>query len=111
MTARWTGMYMFTFLARPNPDNAEYEKAGGAYVNCYIDFREPTGARLLAEHYIRQEKWNPEKLDGEYEASTPKDEEEGQWLSEAREYGFCLVFHMWPVDAPDTTDESIDYGD
>ena len=88
-------MFHFVLHAVPNepmPDTA------GAYVSCWIDFRQRDGAELLARHYVEQSGWTPGEI------------EEAHWVDEARyagtpelcyfreamEDGACLVFHRSP---------------
>jgi hypothetical protein len=88
-------VFHFVFHAvpkEPMPDTA------GAYVSCWIDFRQRDGAELLARFYVEQSGWIP----GEVEEATwvEEDRYEGtpelQYVREARQDGASFVFHCHP---------------
>ncbi|HEX6623589.1 MAG TPA: hypothetical protein VF064_07735 [Pyrinomonadaceae bacterium] len=104
-------MYLFTIRSRINPKSkaaAKHEDVGGAYVNCYIQFKDYEAAEKLARLLIRESGWIPEKrteasVIQKREMKTKKDK---QFYSETLKYGYTLVFHTWPKDAEDA---DVDY--
>lgn len=57
-------MYLFTIRSRVNPKSkiaTEFRDVGGAYVNCYISFKDFIAAEHLAKWLIRREGWIPEE--------------------------------------------------
>jgi hypothetical protein len=51
-------MWYFTLKVSPKPNTALSKEAGGAYVNCWINFREQDGAEHLAKFYLEQAGWD-----------------------------------------------------
>ncbi len=76
---------------------------GGAYVNCYISFKDFTAAEHLARWLIRREGWIPEtRTDARIVARKHfKTKKQKQYYSDVLKYGYSLVFSMWSADAPD----------
>ena len=104
-------MFLFTYRARVNPKSAaseEHRESGGAYVSCYISFKDYDGAKALVKFYIRDQGWIPGKLVNEFKVqkSSCKKKLEKQCFSEALKYGYSMIFNMWRKDAPDA---EIDY--
>jgi hypothetical protein len=54
-------MWYFILKVSPKPNTELAKEAGGAYVNCWIDFREKEGAEHLAKFYLEQAGWNHEE--------------------------------------------------
>ncbi len=99
-------MYLFTYRARVNPKSAtaqRYSECGGAYVSCYVSFKDYEGARALAKFYIRDEGWIPEKMveESKVQKRWCKKKLEKQCYSEAITYGYSMIFNMWQKNAPD----------
>jgi hypothetical protein len=99
-------MFLFTIKSRVNrrsKTSQKYHDVGGAYINCYISFRDFEAAKKFAKLLIRDEGWIPEKVIDAWkiqkrEMRTKRDR---QYYAEAIKYGYSLVFHLWPKDAPD----------
>ena len=104
-------MFLFTIKSKVNRKSKAGERfldSGGAYVSCYISFKDFTAAEKLAKLLIREEGWIPEKRFEAWKLQkqqmrTKKDK---QYYAEAVKYGYCLVFNHWPRDAKDA---DIDY--
>ena len=93
-------MYLFTIRSRVNPKSKAAESTGnvgGAYVNCYISFKDFEASEKLAKLLIRREGWIPEKRTeaGKLKKQLLKTKKDKQYYSEALRYGYCLVFHTW----------------
>lgn len=94
-------MFLFTIGAKVNP-KAKYAKEfrdiGGAFVNCYISFKDYGAAEKLARMLIRDQGWIPAKETdaSRLNRSHLKTKKDKQYYSEALRYGYCLVFHTWP---------------
>ena len=104
-------MYLITIRSRIKPNSevaAKYPDISGAYVNCYIQFKDYDAAEKLAKLLIRERGWIPEKRTDAWvlRKSKLKTKKERQYYSEALKYGYTLVFHMWPKDAEDA---DVDY--
>ena len=54
-------MWYFILKVSPKPNTEIAKEAGGAYVNCWIDFREKEGVEDLAKFYLNQAGWNYEE--------------------------------------------------
>jgi hypothetical protein len=102
-------MYLFTFRSRVNPKSKaakEFGDIGGAYVNCWVSFKDYSGAEQLAKLLIREQGWIPEiKTDESVVRKRSLKKREKQYYSEALKYGYSLVFHLWPKDAPDANED------
>lgn len=104
-------MYLINFRSRINPKSKAAEKfpdIGGAYVKCYIQFKDYDAAEKLAKIFIRERGWIPEKRTDAWviQKSELKTKKEKQYYSETLKYGYTLIFNMWPKDAEDA---DIDY--
>src|ERR1041385_2493842 len=99
-------MYLITIRSRLNPRSklaANYRDVGGAYVLCYISFKDFTAAEHLARWAIRREGWIPEKRTDARIVTRKhfKTKKQKQYYSDILKYGYSLVFSMWSADAPD----------
>jgi len=99
-------MYLFTIRSRVNPRSkiaAGFRDVGGAYVNCYISFKDFTAAEYLARWAIRREGWIPEtRTDARIVTKKHfRTKKEKAYYSDILKYGYSLVFSMWSADAPD----------
>ena len=99
-------MYLFTISSKINPKSTAAEKLpeiGGAFVNCYIQFKDYEAAEKLAKLLIKDEGWIPGKVTDAWRVhkNKVKTKKQRQYYSEAIKYGYSLVFHMWPKDADD----------
>lgn len=98
-------MFLFTIRSRTNPKSQasrDFADAGGAYVSCCIAFKDFAGAEKLAKLLIREEGWIPEKRFEAWKIEKAKlrTKKDKQYYAEAVKYGYCLVFNMWPKNAP-----------
>jgi hypothetical protein len=96
-------MYLFTIQSRVNPKSKVAEglrNVGGAYVNCYVSFKNVAAAEKLARLLIRAQGWIPQKRTGAWKIQKAKlkTKRERQYYSEALTHGYSLVFHTWPKD-------------
>ena len=48
-------MWLITYNAIPKPNSPEFQKSGGAYVNCYILFALQDGAEHLSKYEVEKE--------------------------------------------------------
>jgi len=101
-------MFLFTIKSRLNPKSKVERECpdtniGGAYINCYISFKDFDAAEQLAKLLIKARGWVPEKRSDAWTIKKGKlrTKRERQYYAEAIKYGYCLVFHTWPNDAPD----------
>jgi hypothetical protein len=99
-------VYLFTFLSKLNPNSkqaADFSGIGGAYINCWIQFKDYEAAEQLAKLLIRKQGWIPEKKTAAsiVQKRSCKKRTDQQYYSEAIKYGYTLVFNTWPKDAAD----------
>ena len=99
-------MFLFTFRSRLKPKSEAAQRLsdmGGAYVNCYIQFKDYEAAEKLAKLLIKEDGWIPEEMTDAWrvQKNKLKTKKHKQYYSEAIKYGYCLVFHLWPKDAED----------
>ena len=104
-------MFLFTFRSRLNPKSKESGRLsdiGGAYVNCWINFKDQEAAEKLAKLLIKEQGWIPETITDESRVlkKSLKKKKDKQYYSDAIKYGYTLVFHLWPKDAADA---DVDY--
>lgn len=104
-------MFLFTFRSRIKPNSEAAQNFGdvdGAYVNCWINFKDYEASEKLAKLLIRESGWIPEKKTDEsiIQKKYLKKKADKKYYSEALKYGYTLVFNMWPKDAQDAT---VDY--
>jgi len=93
-------MWFFELRVSPKPDTDISKEAGGAFVNCWIDFREREGAEHLAKFYLAQEGWDhAETTESKWvEKQDYVDNPQGlQYFSEAETDSACFVIHQWSV--------------
>ncbi len=101
-------MYRVMICARPGKE-ADSEERAGAYVNCYIDYRDARGAKIPAQWYIADMGWLPETVleicAVDLEEVEPEFE---KYIHEAQADGYCTVVHMWPAGADDAHEDDHD---
>ena len=98
-------MYYFMLNAAPQPGNERAAEAGGAYVNCWVNFALEVGAELLARHYVEQDGWKVSAVEERNWVEREQYEEDPETLAyyeEAEQDGISLAFYLWPKDAEDT---------
>jgi hypothetical protein len=92
-------MFLFTFLAVPTPDAKEFEEAGGAYVNCWIQSDDREAAEERATELIEEYGWAVEALEEGAVVSgadySPGDEDR-EFYEQALVEREVLVFNNWP---------------
>lgn len=92
-------MKIITIHAKPSPKSKDYKEFSGAYVNFWIDYQDIKGAFLLAEYYLRSEKWillKTQKKYAEFSSQRSLSTEEKQYFKEAKHYGYSIIFHTYP---------------
>lgn len=97
-------MWYFVLRVSPKPNTPLAIEVGGAFVNCWIDFRERDGAEHLAKFYLSQEGWDYEETQEarwvekqEYD----EDSEGAQYFSEAEINSACFVINRWATNGED----------
>ena len=97
-------MYLFMIEATPGPDvelgeEGEGQSIGGAYVNCWIDYKNYEGAEHLAVFYIKNQGWIPGEIVEAYEIEKKGDRgDDAARIAEAEETGYCVLFNCYPPD-------------
>jgi hypothetical protein len=96
------GIFYIQFEVVPLPRSPDYEKSGGAYVNCWLKAETDTNATTLASAAIHEAGWNIVAVEEERqevnEAHYLDNKEGREHFEQARIGGECYVFHPWPID-------------
>jgi hypothetical protein len=97
-------MWYFIIKASPKPDTTLAKEAGGAYINCWINFLIDDGAEHLAKFYVEKAGWHPEETQDarwvvreDYE----DDAETLQFFLEAEANGASLLINQWDINGED----------
>ncbi len=95
-------MFLITIRSYPKKREGKLRKVGGAYINCWIDFKDQRGAVELAKASIRRSGWVPRQIT-EIKVKTPgnTDKKSRRFFKEARKFGYSFAYYMWSIDAPD----------
>lgn len=94
-------MWYFILKVTPKPDTPLASEAGGAFVNCWIDFREQEGAEHLAKFYLDREGWQYEETQerNRVEKGDCDDDAEGmEHFSEAEMNSASFLVNQWPAN-------------
>jgi hypothetical protein len=97
-------VFFFTFEATPAPDSEFSDSVGGAFVNCWVNFKRADGAELLARFYIEETGWLVGAMTESFVVngdSYSDDPETMENYLEAEQNGISMVFYEWPRDAPE----------
>lgn len=97
-------MWYFIIEVSPKPETPPATETGGAFVNCWIDYREQSGAEQLAKFYLEQDGWQYEETQEArwVEKEEYDDDPEGmQYFSDAETNCACFVVNRWPVNGED----------
>lgn len=99
-------MYLLRYLAKPNADHAQSGDIGGAYINCWMDLASIEAAKVRAMDMIREEGWTVDSLEeAKIVHRSECDDENAAYFDQALIDKTVLVYHCWPVDAPDADEE------
>lgn len=95
------GLFYFMIHAQPTASRSGAHRLGGAYVNCWIDFRNREGALLLARHFVRRDGWRIRSVQESTWIDGPARAVRGtlRWYREAQRLGACFVFNTYPRNA------------
>jgi hypothetical protein len=85
------------FEAMPTQAVAERDNVAGAYVNCWVQTRDPEQAEARGRHWIAQEgwvivsmtQWRPVDVDAETRGP------DAEYILEALRADGSIVFHRW----------------
>lgn len=100
-------MWLITYNAVPKPNSPEFQKSGGAYVNCYILFAWQDGAELLAKYEVEKE-WTVIETEeiSWIEVNDFKDNDENkEYFLQAQIDGGCFVFYKYPLEAEESDED------
>ena len=93
--------YFFQIEALPSPEHPEYDKIGGAIVNCWIRVESPTEAQDIVQRELADTFWIIESMNGpklrtkkDYEV----DETDLEFFMQAQTDGEVFVFHQYPPE-------------
>ena len=105
-------MWLITYHVIPKPGTPNFEKVGGAYVNCWILFAWQDGAELLAKHEVEKE-WTitePPEISWYDPGDIEPDNPSWEYYEQATIDGGCFVFHTYDDD-DEEADEDIKIDD
>ncbi|MFV0680975.1 hypothetical protein [Ottowia sp.] len=97
-------MQHFVCEVTPNPDawpEGLPSNVAGAFVECWIDFRDLEGTEALCRHYLGSE-WI---IAGDVESTRVKKvdltrkRDRKSWR-EAKRFGYSMTFNLWPNSSP-----------
>jgi hypothetical protein len=104
-------MVLIIFQARINRKSKaakEFDDIGGAFVNCWINFKDFNASVELAKILIKSRGFIPEKKTDAWMMRKKglKTKKDRQFYAEALKNGYTLVFHLWTKDAPDAEEKT-----
>jgi hypothetical protein len=105
-------MYLINFRSRVDPKSKkaaeEFREIGGAYVNCWINFKDYDASEKLAKILIRERGFIPEKRTDAWvmQKKHLRTKRQKQYYAEAMKCGYSLVFNLWPKDSSDADYEA-----
>ena len=101
-------MWMITYHAVPKPGTSEFEKSGGAYVNCWILYAWQDGAEHLSRYEVEKEWTITETVEISWVEEDDIDEDNREYFEQALIDGGTFVFNMYPLNAADADDEDLE---
>ena len=103
-------MWLITYHVIPKPNSPEFQKSGGAFVNCWILYAWQDGAEHLAKYEVEKE-WTIIETDEiswtELDDFDEVDEDK-QYFLQSQIDGGCFVYYHYPLDAEDENDEDFE---
>jgi len=106
-------MWLITYHVIPKPNSPEFQKSGGAFVNCWILYAWQDGAEQLAKYEVEKE-WAITEIDeiswiedDDFE----NDDERKEYFLQARIDGGCFVYHHYPLEAEESDEDFEDATD
>ncbi|HQU92456.1 MAG TPA: hypothetical protein PLK77_09180 [Pyrinomonadaceae bacterium] len=100
-------MWVITYHAIPKPGTDEFNKSGGAYVDCWILYAWEDGAEYLARYEVEKEWTIIEKVGASWieDEDIAKDDEDREYYEQVLLDGGTFVYNKYPLDANDEDDE------
>jgi hypothetical protein len=108
-------VFFLIIEARPESDSDDFGKAGGAFVNCWVNVDNLRSAERRAVALILDYGWRPYRFEewklvtrATYAGLEPREDGEpdlSEVLDQAFVDGEVSIFNTWPVDAPDANEE------
>ena len=97
-------MFLFTIELKVDPDAqyvAGWEDVEGAFVACYVSFKNLEIAEKIAKWAINDQGWIVEKMINacKLQKRMLKDEKHKRYYAEALKFGYCLEFYLFPIEA------------
>jgi hypothetical protein len=101
-----TDIYFLQFEVVPKPESDNFNEAGGAFVNCWVDAKSWKEARDSAKKNIDDQGWTIISVEEESLVNETSYDEDNKGLDHylsAVETGEYYVFHTYPPE-PDEDD-------
>jgi len=106
-------MWLICYHVIPKPNSPDFQKSGGAYVNCWILYAWQDGAEHLAKYEVEKE-WiitDTEEISWVEVDDFDDNSEEKEYFSQAQIDGGCFVYHHYPLNAGDEDEDFEDVND
>lgn len=95
-------IFFIQYESVPSSGSSDYEKTGGAYINCWVKALSLGAARAIALRNIEINRWKVIQLLDAYQITegfrTEGDEMSG-YCRQAVLDGECYIYHKWPNEA------------
>lgn len=93
-------MHMYLIKARPSAKSPYVRNTAGAFVNCWIDFKDSRAGQRLAEILIHDADWvllSKRPKCWHFKGIRYVRPVDRPYYLEAKARGHSLVFNMWPI--------------
>ncbi len=103
-------MWLIRYHVIPKLNSPEFQKSGGAYVNCWILYARQDGAEYLAKYEVEKE-WaitETEEISWIEIDDFDEEDEDKQYFLQSQIDGGCFVYYYYPLNANDENDEDFE---
>lgn len=100
-------MWVITYHAIPKPGTPEFNKSGGAYVDCWILYAWEDGAEHLARYEVEKEWIITETIGISWfeDKDVAKNEEDRQYFEQALSDGGTFIYNLYPLNAEEEDED------
>jgi hypothetical protein len=92
-------LILVRLYAKPRPRSRHAKKCGGAYVNCWVDFKMARGAEVVARDCVEREGWEVKRkiaVLSSIRKDCKGDKQLEAYFNEALKYGVSIAFYCHP---------------
>jgi hypothetical protein len=101
-------IFYVQYEAVPAPGSGDFETAGGAYVNCWVEAGSEREAQKLTYTALSESGWTIQAVEETCrevtELSYSENDQGLEHYRQAASDGECYVFHQWPVEPQEEDD-------